>query len=259
MPCRVAPMDDDVCAPVGALFGAPDTAAGGPQDEKNSCRSARRALRCCRCGCNNRHRAGGDPPSATASQAFVAGSPTRDPLRWLGRRAGHGHDRQAGTTGQATDVMLVLDLSGSTGEPPSKFADLKNAANATLAALDAADGHAESVDRRQPRRDRDLPAARRPRLALRSRSSYAALVSSVDTLPAPVGGESARRRHHHGERATRCRRTPSRQRQGDRDDHRRAGDRIAAHEHDDRRDHRQGDRRSHRPDRNRGGREPGRT
>jgi len=47
---------------------------------------------------------------------------------------------QAGTTGQATNVILVLDLSGSTGQPPSKLADLKRAAKDALDALDAADG-----------------------------------------------------------------------------------------------------------------------
>ena len=78
-------------------------------------------------------------PSATAAQALVAGSPTAI-------ACGGSVDArvtvagQAGSTGQSTDVMLVLDLSGSMGSPASKFTNLKSAATATLNALDAADG-----------------------------------------------------------------------------------------------------------------------
>ncbi len=46
----------------------------------------------------------------------------------------------AATSGQATDVMLVLDLSGSIVGSAAYFQDLRDAANAALDALDAADG-----------------------------------------------------------------------------------------------------------------------
>ena len=83
-------------------------------------------------------------PSATASQAFVAGSPSA--IDCDGSvNAQVTVNGQAGSTGAATNVMLVLDLSGSTGVPPSKLADLKRAATDTLDALDAADGAADGA------------------------------------------------------------------------------------------------------------------
>lgn len=75
-------------------------------------------------------------PSATASQAFVSGSPSAI-------ACGGSIDAQvtingqAGSTGASTDVMLVLDLSGSTA---GKLADLRRAGKDALDALDAADG-----------------------------------------------------------------------------------------------------------------------
>jgi hypothetical protein len=82
------------------------------------------------------------PPSVTGSQALVAGSPTAIACNGsvTARVTLTG---QAGTTGTATDVMILVDLSGSTGEPPSKLANLKSAALDTLAALDGADGSAD--------------------------------------------------------------------------------------------------------------------
>src|SRR4029077_341665 len=78
-------------------------------------------------------------PSATASQALVAGSPTAIACGgFVDARVTV--TSQAGSSGQTTNVMLVLDLSGSTGVPPSKLADLKRAAKDSLDALDAADG-----------------------------------------------------------------------------------------------------------------------
>ncbi len=78
-------------------------------------------------------------PSATASQALVSGSPTAIACGGF-VDAQVTVTSQAGSSGQATNVMLVLDLSGSTGVPPSKLGDLKRAAIASLDALDAADG-----------------------------------------------------------------------------------------------------------------------
>ena len=78
-------------------------------------------------------------PSATAAQALVSGSPSAI-------ACGGSVDArvtltaQAGSTGADTNVMLVLDLSGSTGTPASKLADLRRAALDTIDALDAADG-----------------------------------------------------------------------------------------------------------------------
>jgi hypothetical protein len=76
---------------------------------------------------------------STASQALVAGSPTAIACGgFVDARVTV--TSQSGSSGQTTNVMLVLDLSGSTGVPPSKLADLKRAAKDSLDALDAADG-----------------------------------------------------------------------------------------------------------------------
>ncbi len=126
------------------------------------------------------------PSSATASQAFVAGAPTAIPC-------GGSVDARvtvttvAGTSGQATDVILLLDLSGSAGEPPSKFADLKSAAAAALDALDEADGS----------KDQNITGNRvgivsysgsTSTLQAPLGTSYAALLNTVNNqLPLPTG------------------------------------------------------------------------
>src|SRR5882757_3054319 len=72
------------------------------------------------------------PPSATASQALLAGSPSAISCGgFVDARVTL--TSQAGTTGTDTAVMLTLDLSGSMAG--SKLADLKAAAKDTLAAL----------------------------------------------------------------------------------------------------------------------------
>ena len=125
-------------------------------------------------------------PSATGSQAFVSGTPAAIACGGSvdARVTVNG---QAGSSGTSTDVMLVLDLSGSTGTPPSKLADLKRAAIDAIDALDAADGvtnqtiagnAAGIVDYR------DAGATIRVPLG----ASYATLVNAVNTLPAPSGG-----------------------------------------------------------------------
>ena len=77
------------------------------------------------------------PPSATASQALVAGSPSAISCGgFVDARVTL--TSQAGTTGTATAVMLTLDISGSMGG--TKLPQLKQAAIDTLDALDAADG-----------------------------------------------------------------------------------------------------------------------
>jgi hypothetical protein len=83
------------------------------------------------------------PPSATASHALVAGSPSAIACGGF-VDASVTLATTAGTTGNSTAVMLTLDLSGSTGVPPSKLTNLKDAAKAALAALDAADGATDS-------------------------------------------------------------------------------------------------------------------
>ena len=125
-------------------------------------------------------------PSATASQAFVSGSPSAI-------ACGGSIDAQvtingqAGSTGASTNVMLVLDLSGSTGVPPSKLAELKSAAIAAIDALDAADGATDQsiagnaagvIDYRGTTATPAAPLG----------SPYATLVSAVNGLPTPSGG-----------------------------------------------------------------------
>ena len=125
------------------------------------------------------------PPAATASHAFVAGSPAAiacggsvDARVTL--------NSQAGTTGASTDVMLVLDLSGSMGLPASKLTDLKRAATDTLAALDAADG---AVDQAIAGNAVGITyyRASTATLAATVGSSYSTLLTTIDNLPAPAG------------------------------------------------------------------------
>jgi von Willebrand factor type A domain len=125
------------------------------------------------------------PPAATASHAFVAGSPAAiscggsvDARVTL--------NTQAGTTGASTDVMLVLDLSGSIGSPATKFTDLKRAATDTLDALDAADGTVDqaiagnAVGIVYYRNGSATPVAS-------VGASYNTLLSAINALPAPTG------------------------------------------------------------------------
>lgn len=78
-------------------------------------------------------------PSATAAQAFVSGSPAAITCGGSvdARVTING---QAGSTGASTNVMLVLDHSGSTA---GKLADLRRAGKDALDALDASDGAAD--------------------------------------------------------------------------------------------------------------------
>jgi hypothetical protein len=125
-------------------------------------------------------------PSVTGSQALVAGSPTAI-------ACGGSVDArvtltgQTGTTGAATDVMIVVDLSGSTGVPPSKLDNLKAAATDTLDALDAADGspdHAIAGNAAGIVYYRGSGAA----VAAPLGSTYDNLVAAIGSLPAPSGG-----------------------------------------------------------------------
>jgi von Willebrand factor type A domain len=125
-------------------------------------------------------------PAVTAVQAVVAGSPTAIACGGSvdARVTLSGH---SGTTGAATDVMLVLDLSGSTNVPPSKLADLKRAATDSLAALDAADGLADQSiagNRAGIVTYRGTTAA----IAAPVGSSYSTLLAAITGLPAPAGG-----------------------------------------------------------------------
>ena len=126
------------------------------------------------------------PPSATVSQAAVAGSPSALECKGSlnGQVAITGH---AATVGQATDVELVLDVSGSMGSPSSKFTALKAAAKATIDALDAADGHTDqSIAGNRVGIVRYSNSSGTEAVALGA--SYTALVTGVETLPSPGGG-----------------------------------------------------------------------
>jgi hypothetical protein len=124
-------------------------------------------------------------PSATASQTLVAGSPSSIAC------GGYVDAQvtvtgQAGTSGAATAVMLVLDLSGSTGTS-TKLANLKAAATDTLDALDAADG---STDQSIAGNAVGLVVYQGSTATLEAPigSSYATVANDIATLPAPNGG-----------------------------------------------------------------------
>lgn len=124
-------------------------------------------------------------PTATATKALVAGSPSSIACGGYvdARITVNG---QAGTTGTSTDVMLVLDLSGSMVTPTSKFTELKSAARSTLAALDAADGttnQAISGNAVGIVYYRNSSAT----IAAAIGTSYATLLTTINTLPTPAG------------------------------------------------------------------------
>jgi hypothetical protein len=125
-------------------------------------------------------------PSATASQALVSGAPTAIACGGF-VDASVTVTSQAGSSGQATNVMLVLDLSGSTGQPPSKLADLKRAAKDTLDALDAADG---ATDQSIAGNAAGVVVYRGSTAAVTAPigSTYTALLAAVNGVPAPSGG-----------------------------------------------------------------------
>ena len=124
-------------------------------------------------------------PTATASQAPVAGSPTAI-------ACGGSVDAQvtitghAGITGDVTDVMVVVDLSGSTGTPPSKLANLKSAANATVDAL-AATGGGNPVGL-------EYYQGTSATISAALGSTHSALTSAIGLLPGPDGGSPTSRR-----------------------------------------------------------------
>ena len=125
------------------------------------------------------------PPSATVAQAAVDGSPSAIACdKFLdGKVTITGH---AGTVGQATDVILVLDTSGSMGSPSTKFTALKDAAKAALVALDTADGHLDQVI--NGNRVGIVRYANSTGVsAVTLGSSYTDLFNGVDRLPAPNG------------------------------------------------------------------------
>jgi len=127
-------------------------------------------------------------PTATAVQAFAQGSPSAIPC-------GGAVDTQvtvntqAGTSGAATNVMLVLDDSGSINSPPSKFTNLKQAALDSLIALDAADG---SLDQSIAGNRVGLTYYRGSTATVSAAlgTSYSGLVAAVAGLPTPPNGSS---------------------------------------------------------------------
>ena len=80
--------------------------------------------------------------------------------------------------------MLVLDLSGSTGTPPSKLTQLKTAAKDTLAALDAADGATDQSSRATASGIVTYRGTTATGVAAVG-AGYGALVTAIDGLPAP--------------------------------------------------------------------------
>jgi hypothetical protein len=124
-------------------------------------------------------------PSATASQALVTGSPSAIAC------GGYVDAQvtvtgQAGSTGTATAVMLVVDLSGSAGDS-SKFANEKAAATDALNALDAADG---SADQSIAGNAVGLVYYQGTTATLEAPigASYATIASDIAGLPSPNGG-----------------------------------------------------------------------
>ncbi len=122
-------------------------------------------------------------PSATGSQALVSGSPSAI-------ACGGSVDARvtvnatAGSTGAATNVVLVIDLSSSTA---AQVAAEKAAALDALSALDAADGATDSAiagNRAGIVSYQGTTATTRAVLG----SSYSALVTAVNTLPASSTG-----------------------------------------------------------------------
>jgi Mg-chelatase subunit ChlD len=125
-------------------------------------------------------------PSATASQALVAGSPSAIACGGF-VDAKVTVTSQAGTAGQATNVELVLDLSGSTGQPPSKLSDLKHAATAALDALDAADGASDHVINGNAV-GVVVYAGNTATPTAPLGSSYDTVLAAINGVPAPSGG-----------------------------------------------------------------------
>ena len=122
-------------------------------------------------------------PSATGSQALASGSPSAI-------ACGGAVDARvtvnatAGSTGNATNVILALDLSSSTA---SQVAAEKAAALDTLNALDAADGATDSSiagNRAGIISYQGTTATTRAALG----SSYSVLVAAVNGLPASSSG-----------------------------------------------------------------------
>ena len=111
----------------------------------------------------------------------------RDRVRRLRRRAGHASRARPGRPARLRTSCSTLDLSGSTGVPPSKLADLKARRRTRSTALDAADGATDqSIAGNAPASSSTGlggHARRRARLELRHAS-----VSDINGLPAPHGG-----------------------------------------------------------------------
>ena len=142
------------------------------------------------------------PPSATASQTLVAGSPSAI-------ACGGSVDArvtltgQPGTTGAATDVMLVLDLSGSTACRPASSPISSVRRTDTLDALDAADGTTDQSIAGNRRRHRRLPGL--------GATVTAPIGSSYSDAARPPSTASRRRRagSPHNARHQHCRRARS--------------------------------------------------
>jgi Mg-chelatase subunit ChlD len=124
-------------------------------------------------------------PSATAAMSLATGSPAAiacdgsvDAKVTL--------TGTPGTAGAATDVMLVLDLSGSMNSPTSDFTDLENAAKDVLAALDAADG---LIDQTIAGNRVGVVTYKNSAgsVAAALGSSYSTLFGVVSDLPTPTG------------------------------------------------------------------------
>jgi hypothetical protein len=122
-------------------------------------------------------------PSATGSQALASGSPSA--IACGGSvDARVTVNAQTGSTGAATNVMLVIDLSGSTA---GQIAAEKAAALDVLNALDAADG---VVDQSIGGNAAGIVSYQGTGASLRASlgSSYSALVAALNSLPPSSSG-----------------------------------------------------------------------
>ena len=142
-------------------------------------------------------------PLGDRRAGLVAGSPTAIPATARSTRRSRSPAARA-PTGQSTDVMLVLDLSGSTGTPPSKLANLKSAATTRSPRSTRPTAPPNQYDRGQRVGHRHLPGldgdVRAP-----LDSSYADAADRDQHPARSRWRQPAQRRHQHGEQRAHCR------------------------------------------------------
>ena len=125
----------------------------------------------------------------------------------------------AGETGNATDIELVLDVSGSMAG--TKITDLKNAAKAFVNALDARDGADDGTPRARRTASESSPIGTARRRTLGGLSEPPRAASSTQSMRSPTPRREAARTPR-GSAPPRPLSARARPREGDRSDHRRA-------------------------------------